>query len=113
MEIFSSAFPLFFKDYKTHSFSYLNTDVYFKRVASSFMLGSILFNFLLKSWLIYSKIIATNLLTKELTAAAHVLQSSSYELRILVSVKAKCKQAKADTEWVMIPELTYVTWAER
>ena len=36
-------------------------------------------------------------LVKELTAATHVMQSSSYELSTLVSGKAKSKQTKATT----------------
>ena len=42
---------------------------------------------------------------KELTAATHVMQSSSNELSILVSVKAKCKQMKTTTWCLIIPEL--------
>ena len=42
------------------------------------------------------------------------MQSSSYELSTLVSDSAKCKQMKANTKGVIIPELTYVTeMAER
>ena len=41
-------------------------------------------------------------MAKELTAATRLMQSSSNELRTLVSVKAKCKQAKADTYCVVI-----------
>ena len=34
-------------------------------------------------------------LSKELTAATHVMQNSWYELSTLISGKTKCKQAKA------------------
>ena len=36
-------------------------------------------------------------LAKKVTAATRVMQSSSYELSILVSGKVKCKQSKATT----------------
>ena len=36
-----------------------------------------------------------NTLAKELTGATRAMQSFSYELSTLVSVKAKCKQTKA------------------
>ena len=49
-------------------------------------------------------------LAKELTTATHVVQSSSYELSTPVSSKAKCKQAKATTQCLIIPQLTYVDW---
>ena len=54
-----------------------------------------------------------SILTKELTAATRLMQSSSHELSTPVSGNANRKQKKANEKFIIIPKLTKVTEAVR